>query len=182
MALSNMDKKGGSDQLKVRAITEIMKLNTLFDLQDIWRLKNPVERKYTWRQKNPAVHCRLDYFLTSSRLHDSVTKANIFPAVKTDHSAITLSMEELSSSKPGRGHWKFNATLIADPEYTNSLKLKLRGWKAETSDLESRERWEYIKFKIREQTISYSKLKIRKQKELEANLEKRLQELDGSRP
>ena len=32
------------------------------DLFDIWRLFNPEAKKYTWRQNQPAIHCRLDCF------------------------------------------------------------------------------------------------------------------------
>ena len=36
------------------------------DLVDIWRIFNPSEKRYSWRQKSPAMHCRLDFFFIIS--------------------------------------------------------------------------------------------------------------------
>ena len=30
-----------------------------FDLIDVWRVQNPELRRFTWRQRNPEIHCRL---------------------------------------------------------------------------------------------------------------------------
>ena len=38
----------------------------------------------------PEIHCRLDFFLTSNSLSLAITKADILPGYKTDHSLITL--------------------------------------------------------------------------------------------
>ena len=35
------------------------------DLIDVWRIKNPEQGRFTWRQKNPEIHCRLDFFFLS---------------------------------------------------------------------------------------------------------------------
>ena len=32
------------------------------DLIDVWRIKNPEQGRFTWQQKNPEIHCRLDFF------------------------------------------------------------------------------------------------------------------------
>ena len=32
---------------------------------DVWRIQNPEQGRFTWRQKNPEVQCRLDFFLVS---------------------------------------------------------------------------------------------------------------------
>ena len=34
------------------------------DLIDVWRIKNPEQGRFTWRQKNPEIHCRLDFFFS----------------------------------------------------------------------------------------------------------------------
>ena len=37
------------------------------DLIDVWRIKNPEQGRFTWRQKNPEIHCRLDFFSLESQ-------------------------------------------------------------------------------------------------------------------
>jgi hypothetical protein len=36
------------------------------DLDDIWKFFSPSEKRYSWRQKSPAIHCRLDIFFIIS--------------------------------------------------------------------------------------------------------------------
>lgn len=38
------------------------------DLTDIWREINKKCKRFTWRQKSPEIHCRLEFFLVSSCL------------------------------------------------------------------------------------------------------------------
>ena len=35
------------------------------DLIDIWRVRNPTEKRFTWRQKTPIIQRRLDYWLVN---------------------------------------------------------------------------------------------------------------------
>ena len=58
------------------------------DLVDIWRIKNPDVKSFTWSKKFPRIFCRLDYWLISNNLNDSVQLTDIIPAIRTDHDAI----------------------------------------------------------------------------------------------
>ncbi len=178
VTLERIDKQGGNVNPKQGTISEIQRLMNLFDLQDIWRVRNPSEKRYTWRQKHPTIHCRLDYFFTSNKLHDSINNAAIIPTVKTDHSAITIQLEEVLTERHGKGYWKFNASLIADPEYTNNLKLNINNWKGEAIGIDGRGTWEYIKYKVRDFTISYTKNKAKLKREREQMLEHKLKLLE----
>ena len=42
------------------------------DLVDIWRIRNPTNTCFTWRQKSPLMQRRLDYWLTSNDLQEDV--------------------------------------------------------------------------------------------------------------
>lgn len=178
VTLAKIDKQGGTTQLKTGAIAEIHRMMTTFDLQDVWRIHHPEKKQFTWRQRHPTVHCRLDYFLMSNRLQESVKKVEILPTVQTDHSAVMLHLEEIPVQQHGKGHWKFNSTLIEDPEYTHVLKTKIEDWKQEVCCIDARGRWEYVKFKVREFTISYSKLKAKEKRVREQTLERRLIDLE----
>ena len=65
------DGLGGKPKLKESAkIIEQIRLS--FDLIDIWRVRNPNERRFSWRQKNPVIQRRSDFWLTSSSLQEDV--------------------------------------------------------------------------------------------------------------
>ena len=55
-----LDNLGGRIESKpsVKKINEIM---TAMDLIDIWRIRNPEKKQYTWTQKKPLIRRRLDY-------------------------------------------------------------------------------------------------------------------------
>ena len=50
-----------------------------YDL-DIWRIRNPEKRKFTWRQKKPFIQRRFDYWLTSDWLQDFIEETDIIPS------------------------------------------------------------------------------------------------------
>ena len=90
---AKLDKKGGLDKIKQNVVDRIMNIADTFDLVDIWRYNNPNTCKFTWRQPNPLVQCRLDYFLISNSLIENIDNADIFPGLRTDHSAISLDVD-----------------------------------------------------------------------------------------
>ena len=147
--LSPLDKTGGKLILKTKVIEQIENIASFCELHDNWRVRNPALRRYTWRQRHEQIQCRLDYFLISHTLQDCVIKAEIIPAVKTDHSAIKIALRHIVDQPHGKGYWKFNASLIGDPDYTNKVKENIRTWKQEIEGIDPRYEWEYVKYKTR---------------------------------
>ena len=74
-------KLGGNDELKIRFLTMINNLKMQYDLQDIWKILYPTNKRFTWRQKQPFIQCRLDFWLTSVNIQDTVVNADIIPGV-----------------------------------------------------------------------------------------------------
>ena len=48
--LNEIDKKGGNIKLKENVVNNINEIIDTFELVDIWRLLNPNELRFTWRQ------------------------------------------------------------------------------------------------------------------------------------
>ena len=84
------------------ALKVIQDFSENLGLADVWRIINPEARRYTWRQNQPVIHCRLDFFLASESSLCNVTHADIVPGFKTDHSMITLDLS-LHSNPRGKG-------------------------------------------------------------------------------
>ena len=62
-----MDKKGGILIPGQHVINSIENIQNEFSLHDIWRVKNPNTRSFTWSKMSPSIFCRLDYWLHDFR-------------------------------------------------------------------------------------------------------------------
>ena len=153
------DKSGGIFNIKHKTLDQLDQLMNNFELNDIWRIKNPNHKRFTWRQTNPLIQCRLDFWLISDSLYDTVNNTDIIPSVRSDHSAIILNLSQLDKIERGPGLWKFNNSLLEDATYINELKNKITKWKQNNHMDDKQVQWEYFKYKIRKFTIDYSKAK-----------------------
>ena len=96
-----------------KAVLKIMKDN---DLSDLYRYFHPETKRYTWRRKNPIKQARLDMFLASSNILDICNNCDIKTSYRSDHSAVELEII-LNKFSCGKGIWKFNNSLLENPEY-----------------------------------------------------------------
>ena len=72
----NLDCSGGRPSIKncIKNLNDIMLQN---DLVDIWRVRNPDKKRFTWRQKNPLIQRRLDFWLISNSLQDDIENVGL---------------------------------------------------------------------------------------------------------
>ena len=61
------NKKGGNATTHRNSLKEVQNIASSLDLIDVRRTLNPDGKRFTWRRTKPEVHCRLDYFMISSR-------------------------------------------------------------------------------------------------------------------
>ena len=134
---SLLDKKGGILIPMKSVVGTIESLQDELDFVDIWRIKNPPKKSFTWSQNSPMIFCRLDNWLISNSLYDSVTETGIIPAIKTDHSAISIEFCNSDNDIKGPGYWKMNCSLLEDDYYINDITVKIPVWLAEGLQLMS---------------------------------------------
>ena len=92
---------------------------------------------------------------------------DIKTSIKSDHSAIIDDLEKSPNI------WKFNSNLVNDSAYCELLTIKIyASWLQEFK----RVLWDLIKYKIRQQTVRYSKTKARERKAKLQKLEEDLKE------
>ena len=140
----DLDGRGGNKKRKdsVRYVEDMI---IEHDLLDIWRIRNPTDTRFTWRQKSPLIQRRLDYWLISNDLQEDVESVEIKSAIRSDHSAITLSVNGLEENERGPSFWKFNSTLINDQEYCDLLRLEYKNWLEEFKDVnDKRVLWDLV--------------------------------------
>ena len=71
------------------------------DLVDIWRIRNPKQRRFRRRQKSPIIQGRLDFWLVSDTSQEDVESVDIIPSTKSDPSAITSVFNGIDDSNGG---------------------------------------------------------------------------------
>ena len=67
-----LDADGEKPSLKLMSIATMQHLTERHNLCDVWRVRNPTNRRFTFRQKNPFLRRRLDYIFISNELQESV--------------------------------------------------------------------------------------------------------------
>ena len=176
---SNLDKAGGVIKTGDTRTLEMKLLMMDLGLIDIWRLKNPLVRRYTFRQRRPLIQSRLDYILITNSLNDMVDKPQILTSFCSDHSGIALQFSPLPKQSKGNGFWKFNSSLINDTDYVGQLNELLQEWITEYDGIEDKRlTWELLKYEIRKFTCRYCADKKKAERLEEHLLQTRLDELE----
>ena len=98
------------------------------------------------REKTPIIQRRLDYWLVNDSLQDDIVSADIIPSIKSDHSAITLSMNGLDDSRRGPSFWKFNCSLVNNNNHCDLLDTNIKSWLKEFKNVvDKRVLWDLLK-------------------------------------
>jgi len=167
----------------------IEKINC-FELNDVWRVQHETDSKFTWYKSVHSLQmARLDYFLISNDIMSLVTKSDIVPGYRTDHSGITLGLC-LDNNVRGNGFWKFNSSLLYLNEYIDLVKDVIKdtvkqyaipGQDIEREDIEfeisDQLFFEMLKVEIRGKTIKFSSKRKRELKKKEMEIEREIETL-----
>ena len=96
----------------------------MYDLVDIWRIRNPEMKRFTWRQKTPVIQRRLDFLLINKEPQEDIYNVHIKPSIKSDHSAIVLSINGIQNQAHRPSFWKLNSSLLEEKEYVSLINNK----------------------------------------------------------
>jgi len=108
------DKDGGRPKTNENAQKCVLEYIDSLDLIDIWRIKHPMSREYTWCRRKPSIiQCRLDFFLISSCMLNMVHKVEIDSGFLSNHSLVKLCFKAENCQR-GPGFWKLNCSLLTD--------------------------------------------------------------------
>ena len=108
-----------------------------------------------------------------------LNKTSISPSIKSDHSIVNLSFRLKNSIDKGRGFWKFNAALLKENEYIETIQTVIEECKTKYSDLTDKSLlWDIIKCEIRGKTVSYARYRAKERKKKELSLQKKIEFLE----
>ena len=180
---SNLEASGGNPALKKKSVSKLIQLLEKYDLIDIWRIRNPFSKRYTFRKNHFSgyIQRRLDYIFVSNTLQESLQQTSILPSFCSDHSPILVSYNKPTEISMGKNFWKFNSSLVQDETFVLKLKEHIKHVKTSFhSNFENNEhfKWEFLKYEIRKFTIGYSKNKAKLKREKVSFLEKKLKDLE----
>lgn len=136
--------------------------NTIFtsfcekqNLIDTWRHLNPEISKYSWFSSNHNYKSRIDHWLIANHLLAYDISSDISAAPLTDHRVILLQIKPNGNNIHSHTYWKFNSSLLKN-NYCQKIKLYKEYANSEERTTATK-KWEFIKYKIRQFTISFSK-------------------------
>ena len=151
--------RGGNLKLENKSVAKFIHIKESLGLCDILRVRNPKKKRYTFRQQHVTgfIQRRLDYFLVSNNLQESINKTDILTALSTDHSPIFFSSSKIYVYQEVKVYG--NLTTLC--ELKNHLKVIYNRMSAEQITDEQL-CWEYMKYEIRKFSICFSKDKAKK--------------------
>ena len=180
----SMDRNGGNPQLWQSSVVEFTQLCNILDLVDIWRIRNPNSRKFTWQKMRPSlIQSRIDRVYISDNLQYITERAEIIPGIRSDHSAVTVSLKGLEMTQTGPNYWKINNSLLDDLTFVNHMRHRIQEIFLECMELTSEQaKWDYTKFKIKQWAQKQSKVKARERRIAIQQLETKIQDLETKIP
>lgn len=85
-------------------------------LTDIWRLRNPTTKQFTFFPGPNPSFGRKNYIWTSKELVPRISKIEILPRTLSEHNSLYL---ELKGKDPPSFRWRMNESLFNDQKIVN---------------------------------------------------------------
>ena len=162
-----LDCSGGNPTLKKKSIAKLLKIVDKFDLCDIFRVRYPNLKRFTFHRRNPVIRRRLDYIFCSNSFQEFVGKIEVLPSYLSDHSPVLMTVNFNSNPSRGLYGWKFNNSLLADKKYVSDIRQHFDTIKQDLANHGNPHlKWELFKYEARKFTIAFSKLKVKQANEL----------------
>ena len=116
-------------------------LMTVYDLHDVWRLRHPNAIEFTWRRPNGKQASWLDMFWVSSLFLALVSRVDIPPFFRSDHSYVYLELGSATPVHRERGLWKLNVSHLKNPELAELVSDFWKSWRQMKSSFLSLSAW-----------------------------------------
>ena len=173
--VANSIDKFRSTDIHVTDKKSLVSLKSDFSLVDVWRKCHPRLVSFTWSNATKTQASRLDRFLISRCLSDNVESCSILPCVFSDHDFVDL-VFSLDGAPRRRGEiWKFNSSLLADPEFKQLILDEIAIRQLEVNKFVSLgDWWDDLKSRFRKISTDFSVRKHRKLNAERSSLTKQL--------
>ena len=155
-------------------------LKTELQLTDIWKDLNDKDKGYTFI--DPSLNgrnSRIDVILSSNSLIHFAKSISTLPAPVPDHKAVSVNFCNIQNPW-GKGYWKLNTDILKDECYIKGIGELIDETVNNYSDvLSSKQLWEFLKKRVKEQSITYSIARNKKKRCNIIELEMKINQLDS---
>ena len=134
-----------------------------------WRIFNENIQRYTWHRPKKGSASRIDLILIWEEMLGLITKCDILPAVRTDHSLCVIELYEHEAVR-GPGSWKFNNQLLSEEKFQKGIIETIKECKSNMPLRDAEDLWTALKGDCIKYSTAYSKLRSKEYKEEIENL------------
>ena len=153
----HLDKWGGDDAFGDKGITHLHSFADSLSLEDVFRVKNPSTKLFTWFNGQHLVGCCLDRFYTPIAWRSQVRDHACDPFSYSDHHMVSIKLQLGHSNPHGRGVWKFNTRLLKSDDFCAAVNNFWPQWQLEKPVFtDPRVWWDAGKLILKEIAIAHS--------------------------
>ena len=94
-SLEALEALGGNPTLKNISISKVLELIAQHNLIDIWRIRNPILKRYTFRKSHFSgfIQRQLDYIFVPNSIQENIKDTNTLPSFCSDHSPLFVNYQ-----------------------------------------------------------------------------------------
>ena len=161
-----------------KSVSKLQAIMNEWNLTDLWRVRNPTVRMYTWSRTQPNYTAsRIDNILVTEGLTTMVENTTHLTGIRSDHTAVFCSVR-IEQNIRGAGFWKMNTSLLTNTQFVIQMRQLIKNKIEEYEHLESPETWELLKVKIREFAQEFAKKNVEERKAKIADISEELSDLE----
>ena len=154
---TNLDCSGGNPSLKKHSIALLIKILDRLNLCDIFRVRFPQLKRFTFHRRNPRIQRRLDYLFTSNDIQEAVDSVDVLPSFMSDHSPVLISVNLCPKINRGKYGWKFNNSLLMDDSFKTGMRNHFETVMHDLNGYKNPHlKWEFFKYQARKYSIAFS--------------------------
>lgn len=173
---TNISREAENEGLESQYYSSLVEFMEEASLCDIWRIRNPKSRSYTFLRGNSQ--SRIDYWLISEHLSEFVDKTAIKAGVHSDHNIVSISFKNKNNAR-GPGIWKFNNLMLQDESFIEAMEEFIVKFHGEEIPRDPQLKWDFMKFRMREFSIKFAKDKAKEKRKFVSDLDIRLRTLQS---
>ena len=145
----------------------------------MWRHFNEDLNGFTWcRLKPTPCFSRLDYIIVNDSLVQFITKIELIPAFRSDHSIVAMDLD-FSPFPRGPGYWKLNTMFLRIGDYLEKMRKLVEIELANRQvDCRASITWELIKLALKGSSLQYLVRKKKSNQNKTEALERKLKQLE----
>ena len=148
----------------------------------LWRTLHPQHIAYSWTHGSGKFASHIDMIWSPTVMQDCIQECKYYLSFFSDHQYLLVKCSFCDPIIAGPGVWKFNTSLLQDPEYVALVKSFWFFWNTykDHKDFASLLDWlDQGKFYLRKVTRSYSKSKAAEKRNHKSSLLKRMRALQA---